>query len=296
MATIDMKSKTGMEYGPVGYIYHLSSRKPIGPSGGKLCPTNGTKLVAYNTKEKKEVLQFRFVCVKEFGHFGYIEHVGSSKVIHPSKDNKLVLREERSVNALFTFDLEKYMILHRNGKHWHTKGDNPTPENGTACLLQKHEVRSNKAESKDAAINDVVKFYFGDDDAHHLYPYSSPNISHDWKLLQAFIAPKTSRSFVINYEVGRVKELPDTATHPWKISADVAYSFLKNSVGYDGSFSSSTLMEEKSVSLKIDVEKGDTVCVWQYVHCIAEFGDEILFLSNIICDTDSLDKKPDVLL
>ena len=98
MATIDMKSKTGTEYGPVGYIYHLSSRKPMGPSGGKLCPTNGTKLVVYNTKEKKEVFQFRFVCVKEFGYFEYIEHVESSKVVHPTKDNKLVLREERNVN------------------------------------------------------------------------------------------------------------------------------------------------------------------------------------------------------
>ena len=189
--------------------------------------------------------------VKEFGHFGYIEHVGSSKVVHSTKDNKLVLLEERNVTALFTFDLEKYTIIHRSGKHWHTKVDNPTPEKGTACLLQKHEVGSNKIKSKDAAINDVAKFYFGKIDAHHLYPYSSPNISHDWKLLQAFIAPKTSCSFVINYKVGRVKELSDTITHPWKISADVAYSFLKNSVGYDRSFSSSTLMEEESVSLKI---------------------------------------------
>ena len=34
MAKIDTEAKTaGMEYGPVGYIYHLSS-KPIGSSGG----------------------------------------------------------------------------------------------------------------------------------------------------------------------------------------------------------------------------------------------------------------------
>ena len=140
--------------------------------------------------------------VKKFGHFGYIEHVGSSKVVHPTKDNKLVLREERNASALFMFDLESYTIIHRNGKHWHTKGGNSTPENVTACLLQKHEVGSNKAESKDAAINDAAKFYFGKIDAHHLYPYSSPkfNISHDWKLLQAFIALETSQSFVINYK------------------------------------------------------------------------------------------------
>ena len=189
--------------------------------------------------------------------------------------------------------------MHRNSKHWHIEGDDPTPKNGTACLLHDHEMGSSKAESKDAAINDAAKFYFGKIDAHHLYPYSKsfPNLSHNWKLLQAFIAPKTSRSFVINYKVGRVKEFSETITHAWKISAEVAYQFLKSSVGYDGSISlaeASTLTEEKSVSLTIDVKEDDTVCVWQYVHCLTEFGDEIVFLSNIICDTDSLDKKPDV--
>ena len=196
--------------------------------------------------------------VKEFGHFGYIEHVGSSKVVHPTENNKLVLFEERNINALFTFDLERYTMMHRNGKHWHIEGDNPTPINGAACLLQMqaNELRSSKAESKDATINDAAKFYFGKIDAHHLYPYSKsfPNMSHNWKLLQAFIAPKTSRSFVIYYKVGRMKEFSETITHAWKISAEVAYQFLKSSVGYDGSISlaeTSTLTEEKSVSLTI---------------------------------------------
>ena len=297
MAESDTETKTGTEYGPVGYIYHLSSRKPIGRS------TNRTELdlVVYNTKEEKVVknLQFRFVRVKEFGHFGYIEHVESSKVVHPTKDNKLVLCDEKNVNALFTFDLERYTIIHRNGRHWHINGDNPTPDGGTACLLQKYEVGSNKAESKDAPINDSAKFYFGKIDAHHLYPYSSPNVSHDWKLLQAFITPETSRSFEINYKVGWVKEFSETVTHAWKISADVAlYSFLKSSGGYNGSISlaeTGTLTKEKSVSLKIDVQKGHTVCVWQRVYCFAEFSDKTsVFLSNIICDTESL-KKPDVL-
>ena len=50
---IDMEAKTGMEYGPVGYIYHLSSKKPISPSGGKLDPTNGTELVVYDSKKRQ---------------------------------------------------------------------------------------------------------------------------------------------------------------------------------------------------------------------------------------------------
>jgi hypothetical protein len=280
-------ANTGTEYGPVGYIYHLSSKRPVGPFGGTLDFSEDTRLVVYDTKKEKDVIQFRFVRVKEFGHFGYIQHYSSKKVIHPIED-KLVFREEMNVNALFTFDLERHTITHRNGKHWHIEGNNPTPKKGTNCLLQ--------VGSKDAVISDTAKFYFGEIDAQDLYPYKSPNISHDWKLLQAFITPKTSRSYMINYKVGRVKESSETITHGWRISADLAYSFLKTSVGYNGSISlaeTSTRTEEKSVSLKIEVPKGDTVCVWQYVHCLAEYGDEIVFLSNIICDTDSLNKKPD---
>ena len=149
-------------------------------------------------------------------------------------------------------------IMHRNGKHWHIEGDNLTPINAAACLLQiqVNEVRSIKAESKDATINDAAKLYFGKIDAHNLYPYSLPfpNMSHNWKLLQAFIAPKTSRSFVINYKVGRMKKFSETITHAWKISAEVAYQFLKSSVDHNGSISlaeTSTLTKEKSVSLTI---------------------------------------------
>jgi hypothetical protein len=292
----DASTNTGMEYGPIGYIYHMSSKRPIGPSGGKLSFPDDTELVVYDSKKNEKVIQFRFVRVKEFEHFGYIEHCGSGKIVHPSKDNrKLVLRGGKDDSALFTFDLEMYTIMHRNGKYWHIKGNNPAPKNGTACLLHEHQI--NEVGSKNAVISDTTKFYFGKIDAHHLYPYSSPNISHDWKLLQAFITPKTFHSFVINYKVGWGKESHETIRHSWKFSVDAACSFLKSSVCYGGSISlanSSTQTEEKSVSLTINVQKGDTVCVWQYVHCLTHFGDEIVFLSDIIGNTDSLDKKPDM--
>ena len=50
--------ETGKEYGPVGYIYHLSSKELIGPSGGKLSPTNDTELVVYDTEEEEDIIQF----------------------------------------------------------------------------------------------------------------------------------------------------------------------------------------------------------------------------------------------
>ena len=212
MAETGTKAKTGTEYGPVGYIYHLSSRRAIGPSGGSTSPAKDTELVVYDIidSEKKEVLQFRFVCVKEFGHFGYIEHKESNKIVHPTKETSWSCVKRR---MSMPYSHLIYTIIHRNGKHWHINGDDPTPKKNTACLLQKHEVGSNEVGSKDATINDAAKFYFGDIDAHHLYPYSSPNVSHDWKLLQAFITPEISRSFEINYEVGWVKEFSETCSH-----------------------------------------------------------------------------------
>ena len=50
--------------------------------------------------------------------------------------------------------------------------------------------------------------------------------THLQKVLQAFITPKTSCSFVINYKFGRVKEFSETITPARKISANIAYSFL----------------------------------------------------------------------
>ena len=292
-------SKPESDHGPVGYIYHLSSMKPVRPLGGSLSPEEGTQLVVHGAKEDKQVIQFQFVRVKEFGHFGYIVHEGSKRVVHATDDNKLVLLNERNVNALFSFDLERYIIVHRNGKYWHINGNSPTPKDDTPCHLQKPEVKdvgSNSAEPKEAVINDTAKFYFGNFNAHHIYPYSSPEVSHDWKLLQAFITPKSPRTLVIDYKVGWTKQFSKTNTHGWKISTELASSILKGHLGSDGSISTtetSTVTKEKNVTLTIDVPKDHTVCVWQYVYCIAEYSDEMLFQSNIICDTDSLDKKPD---
>lgn len=293
----------GLEYGPVGYIYHLSSKMPIGPN------STASELIVYDTKDQKELLLFRFVQVKEYGHFGYIEHMNSNKIVCPdsvhsdsSKSDKLVLRVEKDANALFTFDLESYIIMHRNGKYWHVENDKPTPKRGTSLLqkLEVNKVGSTNTEPKDVQIKDTAKFYFGDLEAHYKYPYSerSTTVSHHWKLLQAFIEPKTDRSLEVTYKVGRAKNSSKTVMHAWKVSAEVAYSFIKAGVGYDGSFSSveaSTLTEEKTVALTIQVPKDQTICVWQYVYCIAQYGDEIAFLSNIIRDTDSIDKKPDML-
>ena len=280
--------------GPIGYIYHLSSRKPIRPLGGSLMPEDRTELVVHSDKAEENVIQFRFVREKEFGHFGYIEHVQSTKIIHPDGNN-LILCEDRNVGALFTFDLENHVIMHRNGKYLQIKGSELTPKDDTSCCLG--ELEMNDAKPKNVLINDAAKFYFGDIDAHHLYPYSSPETSYDWKLLIAFINPKTSRTFEVNYKIGRTKQVSKTNTHAWRLSAELAHSFFKSNVGYEGSTSmtdTATWTREENATLTINAEKGSTVCVWQYIYCIAQYDDKMIFQSNIICDTDSIDQKPDI--
>lgn len=104
------------------------------PSGGSSNPRNDTSLVIYDSKKDPGRLQFRFVAVDGAGHYGYIEHVSSKKVVHPKggnldpgNDTRLVLHSDRHSGALFGFDEVNNVILHKNGKIWHPKGGKPDP-------------------------------------------------------------------------------------------------------------------------------------------------------------------------
>jgi hypothetical protein len=72
----------------VGSIFHLSSQKLF-----YFCEEDNLKnpdnssdvLLNSKDKEMKDLtpFQFRFLPVQGAGHFGYIEHVASGKVVHP---------------------------------------------------------------------------------------------------------------------------------------------------------------------------------------------------------------------
>ena len=180
-----------MTTGPVGYLYHWSSRRPIHPSGGSHNPGNDTVLVVYNSKNDPTRLQFRFVAVDGAGHFGYIEHVSSGKIIHPKggdldpgNDTRLVLHSGRHAGALFGFDEDNAVILHRGGKRWHPKGGRPDPGNDTPLVLHSGQ-------------HDGAKFYLGNLNGDPISPYPSPNLSGDWKLLQAFVTPLADHTYSI---------------------------------------------------------------------------------------------------
>ena len=159
--------------GPIGYIFHQSSRKLVHPQGGSHNPDNETALVVHGAKNDPTRLQVRFVPIEGFGHFGYIEHVSSSKIVHPQggsldpgNDTRLVFNSDRHNGALFGFNEEDYEIMHLSGKIWHPSKGSPNPGNDTACVL--HSDRHTAA-----------RFYFGDINGKPMSPYPSANLSGD---------------------------------------------------------------------------------------------------------------------
>ena len=122
-------------------------------------------------------LQVRFAPVPDQGRFGYIEHVASGKIIHPSggsakpgNDTYLVYDEGRHHGALFEFDEEDYVIKHIGGKIWHPRGGSANPKNDTKCVL--HSDR-----------HAAAKFYFGDISGKPISPYPSANLSGSGKII-----------------------------------------------------------------------------------------------------------------
>ena len=260
------------------------------PKGGSFNPGNGTDLVVHSAKNDPGRLQYRFVPVDGAGHYGYIEHVSSGKVVHPKggdldpgNGTHLVLHSDRHAGALFGFDEEDTVILHKSGKRWHPKGGDPDPGNGTPVAVH-------------SDIHDAARFYFARNlEGDATSPYPRPNLSGDWKLLKGFVTPLATQSYSLTYKVGRSKTESEETQLAWKLSVKTAKGFFSSSQEYSGyvkNTSSETWSEEKEETYKITVTKGQSVFVWQYVFGLSQYGDEVKFQSTIIGNTDNRDKKP----
>ena len=276
--------------GPIGYIFHKSGGKLVHPMGGSHNPGNDTSLVVHHAKDNPTRLQVRFVPVRSYGHFGYIEHVSSGKIVHPKggsldpgNDTRLVYHSDRHSGALFGFDEEGCEIKHIGGKIWHPQGGSPNPGNNTTCVL--HSDR-----------HAAARFYFGDINGNPLSPYPSPNLNGDWKVLRAFITPEASHTYTVKYTVGRSQTRSTTTQVAWKVSAGVnikqVFSASAEFSGFVQVANSDTWTEQKEQTHEITVEKGKTVVVWQYTFYMEQYGDEWSFHSSIVGDTNSLDVMP----
>ena len=278
-----------MSNGPIGYLFHWSSKKLVHPKGGSFDPSNGTDLIVHGDKNNPCRLQFRFVAVDGAGHYGYIEHCSSGKVVHPkggdlypSNSTRLVLHSDRHAGALFGFDEEHVVILHKGGKKWHPKGGDAQPSDGTRLVLH-------------SDTHDSAKFYFANLEGDAMSPYPNASISGEWKLIQAFVTPLADHTYTVTFAVGRGKKQHQTTQHAWNVSVETAKALFTAKAEYSGyveNTSSETWSEEKEETYTVGVRSGQSVFVWQYVFSLSQYGDEINFQSTIIGDTDSQDKKP----
>ena len=286
-----------MEDGPPGYIVHWSSDKLVHPYGGSDTPTNDTTLVVHSEGRRREGaeyrLQFRFVAVPDAGHFGYIEHVPSKKIVHPyggyldpSNDSKLVYHTDRHAACLFAFDEDGNRIIHRSGKIWHPYGGAASPWNNTSVVL--HSDR-----------HEAACFYFVNTSMKKVSPYPPPNLSLEWIELNSSIDPQEQHQLSFVYKVGVLRSKTVTNVGPtdyrWTISADKAKMLFSASSKYSNfivSTSANTWNDETEVRTTRTVQKGKSVVIWQCTFVLEQYGDEYKFRSNILESTDSSTRKP----
>ena len=275
------------EPGPIGYIFHRSSLKPVNFHGDDLA--NKTELVVHSDKSSPARLQVRFVPVEGFGHFGYIEHVFSGLIVHPRggsldprNNTQLVYHSDRHAGALFAFDEENERIMHGGGKFWYPWRGSPNPDDDKRCVLH-------------SDVNDAAKFYFGELDGTPISPYPTPKLSGTWKVIKAFIDPAATHTFQQKYKVGKSLTSSKTQHHAWNVSVEIARAIFSASAIYSGyveKSSEKTWSTEYEEITTIEVGKGETVVVWQYVFGMQQCGEEYSFQSNIIGHTNSLKKTP----
>ena len=275
--------------GPIGFIFHRSSLKPVNFDGDSSTPANNTKLVVHSDKSSPERLAVRFVPVEGFGHFGYIEHVPSGKIVHPRggsldpwNNTKLVYRSDRHAGALFAFDEENERIMHRGGKIWQPRGGSPNPGDDTRCVLH-------------SDVHDAAKFYFGKLDGTPISPYPTPKLCGTWKMIKAVINPAASHEFQQRYKVGKSFSSSKTQRHAWNVFVGFAREVFSANAAYSGfveiSSAKTWSMEYEEITT-IKVQRGQTVVVWQYVFGMQQYGEEYSFQSSIIGYTNSLNEKP----
>ena len=280
-----MAATTTTTTGPTGYLYHWSSGKRVKP--------RGDDLEVHSAEDATDdELQFRFVAVEGAGHYGYIEFVASGLIVCPKGEDldpdnktKLLLRGSRNAAALFGFDEENKLILHKSGSRWRPRKGHANPGNKTDILLY---------ESKE---DDSAKFYFGDKSGNPISPYPDADLSGDWKLVQAFVTPLADHTYSMTYKVGKSTTTSETSQTAWSVSAEYAVEAFSESIelsGFVEKTSSETWSEEKEETYTINVTEGQSVYVWQYVFSMSRFDEEITFQSSIIGDTNSHDVKPTI--
>ena len=282
------------EKGPIGYLWHVTSGSLVRPRN--LNQRYFTELVLNNNKpEDLQLIQFRFIPKNGAGHFGYIEHVCSQNVIG-TKDHitnardgtGLVLHTRRDYSALFGYDAYNKVIFRNtysgNGKRimWRPKHGADYPADGTPLVVNSNYDLSSQ-------------FFFGDVNGVPISPYPNPTISGNWKIIRSFVSPQIKRVVTETYKVGRSMNQTTMQQIAWSISVEYAKLLVKGNAKLSvdlSKTSNSTWEEEKEVSVEMTVVPGKSIYVWQFAYEFSQYGDNLIFMSNLVGDSNSKDKEP----
>ena len=121
----------------MGTLQHVSSGKCLHPEGGDANPSNGTKVVAWNSCGNESRLKYRFTSG------GSIQHVSSGKCLHPqgglpnpSNGTNLVFWSGCDMSRIAFEITSSGSIRHKaSGKCIHPYGGSDNPSNGTKMVL-----------------------------------------------------------------------------------------------------------------------------------------------------------------
>ena len=203
----------------IGYIMQDMSSKLVRPHA-EINPPDGDRLVLWNGAAGEQWIQLRFVPVSGQGHFGYIEHVQTGKIVHPqtgldapSKGTDLVLHSSRHVGALFMYDSFNKTFMHKSGKYWHPHSGTNYPANGTKLVLWD-------------GLHQGSHFKFVDGSLQITDFYSTPTLSGEWKLIHSVINPAAQHTYKYSYKIGKSTSTSSTEHHGWNVSAGLSINMI----------------------------------------------------------------------
>ncbi len=270
------------------FIRHKQSSKFVHPNSGTN-PPNKDPLVVWNGGVGENKIQHQFVAVPGEGHFGYIEHMQTKRIVHPesglnapNNGTKVVYHSDRHVGALFMYDSVRKLFVHKGGKNWHPNSGQIYPNDGTEVVLWDGEHEGAQFEPVDSSSGLI-----------DIYP--TPTISGSWKMINAVIDPIAEHTKTISYTVGKSISSSTTTEHSWSVSAGISKKWFEGSSEYSGyveQSSEETWEESITVEYTIMISAGQSVVTWQWKFAAEQYGDGLIFSSTILRDTDSLETPP----
>ncbi|XP_072014541.1 uncharacterized protein [Amphiura filiformis] len=249
-------------------------------------PGNNTNIVLHSDQHNR--MQWTFEEID--GHWGYIKHVSSGKIIHPyggslqpKNGTNLVLHSDRHYGALFALDAVNDRIMHQGGRFAHPKDGSPNPPNDMQVVLH-------------SDVHPAMRFQFVSttDPNKEVLIYGIPTMAGSWEIINSVQNPMAEHTVELQVKYGKSKTVSGKSIfqYKWEASVGVMFEIFKASASQSFQHmseqaSSATWSEETTKTRTIKVKPGQTVVTWQYVFDVSQNESSRFFRSNLLADTES---------